>query len=65
MNHSLLGALAVTFGLACTAAAQPYPFKSIRLIVGSSPGGGGDTFARLVGQALTASLNQQVIIDTV
>ncbi len=63
MYRSLLSTLALTLGLACTAAAQPYPSKSIRLIVGSSAGGGGDTFARLVGQALTASLNQQVIID--
>ncbi len=71
MNHSLLCALAVTFGLACTAAAQPastgsgqaYPSKSVRLIVGSSAGGGGDTFARLISQALTLSLSQQVIVD--
>jgi tripartite-type tricarboxylate transporter receptor subunit TctC len=63
MNRSLLCALAATFGLACTAGAQPYPSKSVRLIVGSSAGGGGDTFARLIGQALTASLNQQVIVD--
>jgi len=32
--------------------AQPYPSKSIRLIVRSSAGGGGDTLARLVGSAV-------------
>jgi len=63
MNPSLLWALAATFGLACTAGAQPYPSKSVRLIVGSSAGGGGDTFARLISQALTLSLSQQVIVD--
>ena len=73
MTHRTLHAitLASAFGLACAAAAQPaataaaqaYPTKPIRLIVGSSAGGGGDTFARVVSQALSGALNQQVIID--
>jgi tripartite-type tricarboxylate transporter receptor subunit TctC len=42
---------------------QPYPAKSIRLIVGSSAGGGGDTFARVAAQGLGNVLGQQVIID--
>jgi tripartite-type tricarboxylate transporter receptor subunit TctC len=60
----------VSYGLACVLAcaaapglAQSYPTKSIRLIVGSSAGGGGDTMARLVSQALTTQLGQQVIVD--
>ena len=56
-------ALAFAFALACTAAAQSYPYKPIRLIVGSSAGGGGDTFARVVAQGLSGVLGQQVIID--
>jgi tripartite-type tricarboxylate transporter receptor subunit TctC len=56
-------ALAAAFALACTAAAQPYPSKSIRLVVGSSAGGGGDTFARVVSQALAGVFKQQIIID--
>jgi tripartite-type tricarboxylate transporter receptor subunit TctC len=44
-------------------AAQDYPVKPIRIIVGSSAGGGGDTMARLVSQALPRVLNQQVIVD--
>ena len=58
MTHRTLHAvtLASAFGPACAAAAQPaatgaapaYPTKSIRLIVGSSAGGGSDTFARVV-----------------
>jgi tripartite-type tricarboxylate transporter receptor subunit TctC len=44
-------------------AAQPYPAKPIRLIVGSSAGGGGDTFARVAAQGLGNVLGQQVIID--
>jgi tripartite-type tricarboxylate transporter receptor subunit TctC len=42
---------------------QGYPAKSIRLIVGSSAGGGGDTFARVTAQALSNALGQQVVID--
>ena len=56
-------ALAFAFTLACTAAAQSYPSKPIRLIVGSSAGGGGDTFARVVAQGVSGGLGQQVIID--
>ena len=42
---------------------RAYPTKSIRLIVGSSAGGGGDTFARVTAQALSNVLGQQVVID--
>ena len=65
MRYSTLDAmaLAVAFTLACTAAAQSYPAKPIRLIVDSSAGGGGDTFARVVAQGLSGVLGQQVIID--
>ena len=44
-------------------AAQSYPTKPIRLIVGSPPGGGGDTTARLVAQPLGAALGQQIVVD--
>jgi tripartite-type tricarboxylate transporter receptor subunit TctC len=56
-------AFASAFGFACAAAAQAYPAKPIRLIVGSSAGGCGDTFARVVSQALIGTVGQQVIID--
>ncbi len=49
--------------LACASGAQSYPSKPIRLIVGSSAGGGGDTFARVAAQGLTNVIGQQVIID--
>jgi tripartite-type tricarboxylate transporter receptor subunit TctC len=45
------------------AAAQNYPAKSIRMIVPYPPGGGNDTMARTVGQKMTESLGQQVVID--
>jgi tripartite-type tricarboxylate transporter receptor subunit TctC len=45
------------------ALAQAYPAKPIRIVVGSSAGGGGDTMARLVAQAMTPELRQPVVID--
>lgn len=50
--------------LPLTAAAQPsYPSKAIRLIVPSMPGANRDLSARLLGQKLTESWGQQVIVD--
>ncbi len=43
--------------------AQPYPAKSIRVIVPFSPGGGVDFIARLVGQKLAQALGQQIIVE--
>lgn len=45
------------------ALAQVYPVKPIRLIVGSSAGGGGDTFARVVAQRASTQLGQPMVID--
>lgn len=45
------------------AAQQAYPNKPIRMIVPYPPGGSSDPLARLVGQKLTESWGQQVIID--
>jgi tripartite-type tricarboxylate transporter receptor subunit TctC len=43
--------------------AADYPEKPIRLIVPYTPGGTADMLARTIGQKLTASLGQQVIVD--
>jgi tripartite-type tricarboxylate transporter receptor subunit TctC len=45
------------------AAARPYPARPITLIVPYPPGGGVDLVGRLVGQRLSASLGQQVVIE--
>ena len=42
--------------------AQNYPAKPVRIVVGLAPGGGTDIIARMVGQRLGASMNQQVVI---
>jgi tripartite-type tricarboxylate transporter receptor subunit TctC len=60
-----IGALALS-GTALTALAQDaaaYPSRSIRYIVGYTPGGTADMLARAVGQKLTAVWGQQVIVD--
>jgi tripartite-type tricarboxylate transporter receptor subunit TctC len=45
------------------AAGQQFPVKPIRVIVPFAPGGPSDLLARLVGQKLTESWGQQVIIE--
>jgi tripartite-type tricarboxylate transporter receptor subunit TctC len=45
------------------AAAQSYPSKSIRMIIGFPPGGGTDIVGRIVAQKLSEVLGQQVLPD--
>ena len=49
--------------LAAAAAAQQYPVKPIRIIVPVAAGGGLDFVTRLVGNAITGPLGQQVIVE--
>jgi len=44
-------------------AAEPYPVKPIRMIVGFAPGGGTDLTARPVAQKMSELLGQQVIVE--
>ncbi|MBI4204689.1 MAG: tripartite tricarboxylate transporter substrate binding protein [Betaproteobacteria bacterium] len=55
--------VALLAGGATSAAAQAYPAKPIRVIVPSGAGGSVDTLARLVGQKMSASLGQQVVVE--
>jgi tripartite-type tricarboxylate transporter receptor subunit TctC len=45
------------------AAAQQYPAKPIRMIIGFPPGGGTDIVGRIVGQRLSEVLGQQILPD--
>lgn len=55
--------LAAALLFACSAAAQNYPSKPIRVVVVSTPGGSVDTMARTVSPKLAEKWGQQVIVD--
>ena len=66
MRLKILLAEVLLLGLGLTAsmaAAQTFPVKPIRMLVGYSPGGTTDIIARTVSQKLSANLGQQVIVD--
>jgi tripartite-type tricarboxylate transporter receptor subunit TctC len=62
-----LGAIAFAFAAIASASAQEdpakYPTRAIHIIVGFTPGGGNDIIARIVGQKLSESLGQPVVIE--
>lgn len=58
---ALLCALAAT--LALPAAAQEWPARPIRMMVGFGPGGGTDIIARMVAQPLAEILGQPIVVE--
>jgi tripartite-type tricarboxylate transporter receptor subunit TctC len=49
---------------ASSSSGRAYPSKPIRMIVPWSPGGTSDTIARILGQKMTETWGQQIVIDT-
>jgi tripartite-type tricarboxylate transporter receptor subunit TctC len=42
---------------------QSYPARPVHMVVGFAAGGGADIMARLIGQALSERLGQQIVVD--
>lgn len=65
MSNSTAGLLAIGLALlgAGSALAQAYPAKAIRVVVPFPPAGAADILARSIGQELTKSWSQQVVVD--
>ena len=60
----VLAVLPASLGaIAFEASAQAFPSKPIHLLVPTAPGGGTDAIGRVLADALTASLKQQVVVD--
>jgi tripartite-type tricarboxylate transporter receptor subunit TctC len=59
---ALAGALVTTVAPGFSTA-QSYPSRAVRIVTPYPPGGGADTAARIVAQALTESLKQQFVVD--
>lgn len=62
-NLAAASALALALLASPGTAQEPWPARPVKLIVPSSPGGGTDLFARLLGQALGEALKQQFVVD--
>ena len=61
--RAVLATTVLALGFASFAEAQSFPERPIRLVVPFPAGGGTDTSARLVAQAMSVRLKQSVVIE--
>ena len=65
-KHRLLEAgiiLAMFLVVPLASEAQPYPSRTVRVIVTYAPGGGSDILARMIGAKASEELGQQFVVD--
>jgi tripartite-type tricarboxylate transporter receptor subunit TctC len=55
--------LVMGFLLSGTIAAQPYPSRTVRIVVPATPGGAIDLIARTLAEKMTSSLGQPVVVE--
>ena len=58
-----LCACVVAFGLSGTAVAQEFPSRTVKIVMGFGPGGLGDIAGRAIGEVMSKSIGQPVIIE--
>jgi tripartite-type tricarboxylate transporter receptor subunit TctC len=63
MCKRIVGALMLLAGLSGAAAAQDYPNRLIKFMHGFPPGGNVDIIARLLGNEMSKSLGQSIVIE--
>jgi tripartite-type tricarboxylate transporter receptor subunit TctC len=63
MTLRFLASFALLFLFGAAAMAQPYPNHPVRLLLGFPPGGSTDLVARVLGQKMSETWNQQVVVD--
>lgn len=64
MSKNLVTCVALAFAATVSSVAHAaYPDRAIRIIVPYAPGGGADTLSRLIGQKLSDSLGQPIIVE--
>lgn len=56
-------AACISLAMLPSAVGQTYPSKPIRIVVPFTPGGSNDVLARAIGEKLSASLGQPVVVD--
>src|SRR5690242_10719104 len=62
-RRALLVSAAALPTLGYKAAAQSWPDRPVRLLVGFPPGGSVDIFARIIAQSLSEQLGQQFVVE--
>ena len=63
MPRSILSAVAVLVVPCVTAAAETYPARPIRLLVGFTPGGAADVSARVITRKMAEALGVNVVVE--